>query len=87
MAVKRKAYWILVVNPKGKRPLGRPEFRWEHIKMDVREIRWSSMKWIDLARDRDQRRALVNNGSEFSGSIKCWELRECLSGWRLLKKG
>jgi hypothetical protein len=29
-------------------------------KMDLREIRWGGMDWIDLAEDRDQWRALVN---------------------------
>jgi hypothetical protein len=28
--------------------------------MDLREIGWGGMNWIDLAPDRDQRRALVN---------------------------
>jgi hypothetical protein len=28
--------------------------------MDLRKIRWDDMGWIDLAQDRDQRRALVN---------------------------
>jgi hypothetical protein len=28
--------------------------------MDLREIRWGDMDWIDLAQDRDQWRALVN---------------------------
>jgi hypothetical protein len=28
--------------------------------MDVREIGWNDMDWIDLAEDRDQWRALVN---------------------------
>jgi hypothetical protein len=37
---KRTAYRILVGKPEGKRPLGRPRYRWvENIKMDVREIR------------------------------------------------
>jgi hypothetical protein len=31
-----------------------------NIKMDLREIGWDGMDWIDLAQDRDQRRALVN---------------------------
>jgi hypothetical protein len=30
------------------------------IKMDLREIGWDGMDWIDLALDRDQWRALVN---------------------------
>jgi hypothetical protein len=44
-----------------KSPLGRPRRRWvDHIKMDLREVGWSDMDWIDLAQDRDQWRALVN---------------------------
>jgi hypothetical protein len=30
--------------------------------MDLREIGWSGMDWIDLAQDRNQWRALVNTG-------------------------
>jgi hypothetical protein len=45
----------------GKRPLGRPRRRWEdNIRMDLREIRWGGMDWIDLAQDRDQWKVLVN---------------------------
>jgi hypothetical protein len=52
---KRNAYWILVVNPEGKIPLGRPRRRWvDNIKMDLREIGWDGRDWIDLAQDRDQ---------------------------------
>jgi hypothetical protein len=47
--------------PVGKRPLGRPRRRWvDNIKMDLREIGWDGMDWIDLAQNRDQWRALVN---------------------------
>jgi hypothetical protein len=28
--------------------------------MDLREIEWDGMDWIELAQDRDQRRALGN---------------------------
>jgi hypothetical protein len=50
-----------VGKPKGKRPLGRPIRRWEdNIKMDLREIGWGGMDWIDVAYDRNQWRALVN---------------------------
>jgi hypothetical protein len=31
-----------------------------NIKVDLREIGWDDMNWIDLAQDRDQWRALVN---------------------------
>jgi hypothetical protein len=55
------AYRILVGKPEGKRPLGRRRDRWvDNIKMDLREIRWDGLDWIDLAQDRDQWRALVN---------------------------
>jgi hypothetical protein len=30
------------------------------IKMDLREIGWDGMDWINLAQDRNQWRALVN---------------------------
>jgi hypothetical protein len=61
MGEKRNAYRILVGNPEGKRPLGRPRRRWvDNIKMDLREIRWDGMNWIDLAQDRNQWRTLVN---------------------------
>jgi hypothetical protein len=32
----------------------------ESIEMDLREIGWDGMDWIDLAQDKDQWRALVN---------------------------
>jgi hypothetical protein len=61
MGEKRNGYRVLVGNAEGKRPLGRPRRRWEdNIKMDLREIGWGGMDWVDLAQDRDQRRALVN---------------------------
>jgi hypothetical protein len=31
-----------------------------NIKMDLREIRWDDVDWIDLAQDRERWRALVN---------------------------
>jgi hypothetical protein len=50
-----------VGKPEGKRPLGRPRpRRVDTIRIDLREIEWGGMDWIDLAEDRDQRRALVN---------------------------
>jgi hypothetical protein len=56
---KRNAYRILVREPEGKRPLGRPRPGWvDNIKINLREIGWEGMDWIDLAQDRDQWRAL-----------------------------
>jgi hypothetical protein len=61
MGPKRKAYRILMGKPEIKRALGRSRRRWvDNIKMDLRETGWGGMAWIDLAQDRDQRRALVN---------------------------
>jgi hypothetical protein len=58
---KRNAYRILVGKPEGKRPLGRPRRRWvDNIKMDLREIGWDGVDWIDMAQNRDQWRTLVN---------------------------
>jgi hypothetical protein len=66
MGEKRNAYRILVGNPEGKRPLGRPRCRWVgNIKIDLREIGWDGMDWIDLAQDREQWRALVNTVMNF----------------------
>jgi hypothetical protein len=61
MGETRNAYRILVVKPEGKRSLVRPRHRWvDNIKMNLREIRWDGMDWIELAQDRGQWRALVN---------------------------
>jgi hypothetical protein len=61
MGEMRNVYRILVGNPEGKRPLGRPRRRWvDNIKMDLGEIGWDGVDWIELAQDRDQWRALVN---------------------------
>jgi hypothetical protein len=58
---ERNVYRILVGNPDGKSPLGRPTRRWvDNIKMDFREIGWDGLDWIDLYQDRNQWRALVN---------------------------
>jgi hypothetical protein len=41
--------------PEGKRSLGRPRRRWvNNIKMELREIAWDGVDWIDLAQVRDQ---------------------------------
>jgi hypothetical protein len=51
----------LAENPEGKRTLGRLRHSWEdNIKMDIVQIRWGDMDWIDLAWDRGKWRALVN---------------------------
>ena len=57
----RIAFKILTGKPTGKRPLGRPRRRWEdNIRMDLEEIGISAGNWVDLAKDRNYWRALVN---------------------------
>jgi len=61
MGERRGAYRVLIGKPVGKRPLGRPRRRFEdNIKMDLEEVKWVGMDWIDLAQDRDRWRALVH---------------------------
>jgi hypothetical protein len=51
---------------KVKKQLGRQRRkRVDNIKMDLREIVWDDMDWIDLAQDRDQWRSLVNTLMNF----------------------
>jgi hypothetical protein len=50
-----------VGKPDVKRSLRRPRRRWaDNIKMDLREIVWDSMDWIELTQDRVWWRVLVN---------------------------
>jgi hypothetical protein len=50
-----------VGKPEGKKTLGRRSRMWvDNIKLDLRDIGWCVMDWIDLAQDRGQWRALVN---------------------------
>jgi hypothetical protein len=61
MGGKRNACKILVGTPERKRSLGRPRHRWvDNIKIDLRDIGWNGMDWIELAQDRDRWRVLVN---------------------------
>jgi hypothetical protein len=57
MGEKRNAYRLLV----GKPPLGRPRRRWvDDIRMELGEVGWGDVYWIDLAQDRVKWRALVS---------------------------
>jgi len=61
MGERRGVYRVLVGKPEKKKPLGRLRIRWEdNIKMDLQEMGCCDMDWIELAQDRDRRRALVN---------------------------
>ena len=55
MGEKRDVYRILVGKPEEKRPLGRLMHRWEdNLNMDLQEVGYWGMDWIDLAQDRDR---------------------------------
>jgi hypothetical protein len=61
MREKSNLYRLLAGKPEGKRPLGRPSHKWvDNIKMDLGEVGWGDVDWIDLAQDRDRWRTVVN---------------------------
>jgi len=61
MGERRGVYRVLVRKPERKRPLGSPRHRWEdNITMDLQEVGYGSMDWIDLAQDKDRWLALVS---------------------------
>jgi hypothetical protein len=71
MGDNRNAYRILVERPEGtKRPLGGPRRRWvDNIKIDLWEIGWDGMDWIEVAQDMDHGVGPCEHASEPSGSI------------------
>ena len=57
----RVACRVLVGRPEGKRLVGTPRRRWEdNIEIDLQEVGWEGMDWIELAQDSYRWRALVN---------------------------
>jgi hypothetical protein len=64
---RRSTYRVLVGKPEGKRPFGIPRRRWDdNIKMNLQEVGWECMDWVDLAQDRDRWRAFV------TAAMKLW---------------
>jgi hypothetical protein len=55
-----------------KRPRSK---RVDNIKMDLREVGWDGVDWIDLAQDRDPWGS-CEHGNEPAVSIKCREVLE-----------
>jgi hypothetical protein len=82
----RGVYKVFVGRSEGKRPLGRPERRWEdNIKMDLREMRIDEANWIQLAQNRVHWR-FCEHGGEPSGWIKKAGFFDKLSDYQLFKE-
>jgi hypothetical protein len=61
ISLDREGYSVLVGKPEGKRPLRRPRSRWEdNIRMYLQEVGCWGIDWIELVKDRDRLRAIVN---------------------------
>ena len=57
----RRAFKILISQPTGKKPIGRPRRRWgDNIKMDLKEIGINTRNWVDSSQDREYWGVLVN---------------------------
>jgi hypothetical protein len=55
MGEGRGVYRVLVGKPEEKTSLGRPRRRWEdNVKMDLQEVGWVGMDWINLAQNRNR---------------------------------
>jgi len=62
MDEKREVYRVLVRNPEGKRPLGRPRRRWvNNIRMDLQDVGCGYMDWIALALPRTSKVKTADN--------------------------
>ena len=61
MGNERGAWKLLVGNPEGKRPVGRPRMSWESsINHDLREVDYTGDDWKTLAEDREVWRAYAH---------------------------
>jgi hypothetical protein len=50
----------VVVKPEGKRPHARHMHRWEYnVNIDLKEMGWEGMDWINLVQDMDKWWAVV----------------------------
>ena len=61
MVEGRVVHRVLVGQPEGKIPVGRPRRGWEdNINIDLQEVGGGCGDWMELAQDRDRWRALVS---------------------------
>jgi hypothetical protein len=72
---RTSTYRILMGKLEGKGTLGRHRRRWKgNIEMDLKGTDRDAMHCIDLAQNRDRRRALVNAVMNLRVAFKCWEI-------------
>ena len=65
---------VLMRKPEGRNYLLRPRHRWEfNIRMDILEIGWDCVNWIDIPQDMNKCAGCCEKGDELSVSIKCRE--------------
>jgi hypothetical protein len=58
---EEECIWDIGGQARRKETTRKTRRRWvDNIKMDLREIGWDGVNWIDMAQERDQWRALVN---------------------------
>ena len=70
---RRGVYRVLVRNPEGKTQLEKPRHSWEdNIKMNLQELGFGGMDWIELAQDRDSWRAFVNAVMKIRAPYNAW---------------
>jgi len=70
---------ILEEKPEGNRPFVRPRCKWaDNIKMNLQEVGYEGMDWIDVSEDRAGWLSFVNSVMNFSDSIKCGEYLDYL---------
>ena len=56
-----RVYRVLLGKPEGRRPLGRPRYRWvDNILIDLQEVGCGYMDWMVLVQGRDRWRTLVS---------------------------
>jgi hypothetical protein len=79
IAHTRKKKRILMGKPEGKRPFGRPRYRWLHnIKINIKETGWGGMGWTNVDQDTDQWRTLVNTVMNLQVLGNSWVTEELI---------
>ena len=60
MGAESGVYRVLLGKREGRITLGRPRCIWVEVRMDLQEVGFGYMDWIELAQDRDSWRKLVS---------------------------